>query len=627
MESLPSGVDPTVTQPTAPIFDQEASDQEAVRVSQDIFILTYLLTGYRDGHSTSTVSNSRNALSLYTNLVFMLNIGHPTTDRAGNRVVAVAGCIDSNGLKMSTVVTRNHSVSSSEDIDSLAISTFQPGHCRIYSYPSAKLLVASIAPSPKPRKLLRSNETEYPKLHTHVQDVLALVRFCLASDPRKKEGLIANIFRFTWYQDSDNDAPGSRLTPEIFKIPSDRVDYLRSKYGLQPTGTTSPTDSAFLVSAENARKWCALLLGCLSYFEEIFKRQKIMPDLSSMVAANLYNTMGLLVCLLDVGVVEHLITDDLAKTFTKCYFSKAQSAKSTKSAATGESNASAAEHRQFDASAGEPGQSNPSAINPGQSNPSAINPGQSDDSAAGPDEDDNLEPDESSRSHVTRYLHTLVTPFNAARALAVLPDHLKMKPADVGMDLVIMNPTLPMITPDAVQESQDRVLATLSTPEDHEAIVKSFSALKNDPKLNLVHKKATVHAEAALMGVACGIAFGEIKCDFDAVDAMSVKLEQWGGQQASRRSYPSFVLPGTHASFFPWVPPIGIPPVVLVDMRITLSKILVESINKSKSTQTSPAMSIQSLPNSVLDPTNVVSYNADLDREIEEEEDNDDDDE
>lgn len=60
-----------------------------------------------------------------------------------------------------------------------------------------------------------------------------------------------------------------------------------------------------------------------------------------------------------------------------------------------------------------------------------------------------------------------------------------------------------------------------------------------------------------------------------------------------------FVLPGTHATFFPWCPPRGVPLDILKEMRDKLYDIFDfqarNFISVPPSTQTSPAMSEASL--------------------------------
>ena len=127
-----------------------------------------------------------------------------------------------------------------------------------------------------------------------------------------------------WYQ--SDEALGA-LEAKTFRLGREHVDCL-SSYGLHPTATSS---NEYQVSRDNAKQWCELLLDCLVRLEDTFKTEKgrpIPPANVNEIALDLYNTMGLLKRVLSSGVVEHLITDELADNFGQRY-TKRESPSST----------------------------------------------------------------------------------------------------------------------------------------------------------------------------------------------------------------------------------------------------------------------------------------------------------
>ena len=79
-------------------------------------------------------------------------------------------------------------------------------------------------------------------------------------------------------------------------------------------------------------------------------------------------------------------------------------------------------------------------------------------------------------------------------------------------------------------------------------------------------------------------------------------LHEWRERQSDsvKELYPKFELPGTHASIFPWMAPAKwLPEGILEAMRARLWEIVLHIARSGsgvKSTQTSPALSLRSLP-------------------------------
>lgn len=243
---------------------------------------------------------------------------------------------------------------------------------------------------------------------------------------------------------------------------------------------------------------------------------------------------------------------------------------------------------------------------------------------------------------MVRYLFTLVIAFNSARDMIALSDRVGHS-TDIRMDLVILNLQLPTVTSKDIQELEAKTINMLPAEpkndrhrRDRSAVADFFLKFgERHPDLKAVNDRAMVHAEAALMGVAYGIASGYLRdgtveavtgvvcvgsnwicptlmCSSAVVQTESIPigvsqkccrccamlhelLELWRQRQEPAYSgrYPKLVLPGTHTSFVPWIPPIGIPLEVLKDLRKRLAGLLIAVARKGfqlKSNQTSLAM-------------------------------------
>ncbi len=84
------------------------------------------------------------------------------------------------------------------------------------------------------------------------------------------------------------------------------------------------------------------------------------------------------------------------------------------------------------------------------------------------------------------------------------------------------------------------------------------------------------------------------KCSF-CCRLLGEKLNNWRELNAKgsdrKTAYPELILPGSHSTVFPWLPPRGVPSEVLKKIRLELLKCLWELIQEAKAAQTSPARS------------------------------------
>ncbi len=86
---------------------------------------------------------------------------------------------------------------------------------------------------------------------------------------------------------------------------------------------------------------------------------------------------------------------------------------------------------------------------------------------------------------------------------------------DIHMGLVTIDPPSPQVTLTSIQALEDMVL--LCSDEKYKpTIYKLFSKLKGNVKGGIYGLGATLHAEAALMGVAYGTDSGELHDDISS---------------------------------------------------------------------------------------------------------------
>ncbi|KAI0808123.1 hypothetical protein C8Q74DRAFT_1380831 [Fomes fomentarius] len=522
----------------APTFSNEL--EESKDISRDILLLTFVMTGCREGALTRSPPSK--PPTLLNNLAFILNTSHPTRDPAGNCVVAITGHIDSEGIKMLFImITVNHPVTPSHESEIAPNLGF-----------SSKLV--------KPRNLKMAKSLLYEKakivlflsliaiptkvdLEMHVQDILDVIHHCMAVPRTNMQGQhLCSVFIFSfiihccypklyarianrkniwgkhpiriihgWYH-SDNVL--SSLHPKTFNLPNVSVTQLASFDDLKAT----------FLTVKKLHRSCPVLTP---------------PATSIEATNNVMHAMGLLNALL-VGDVGPGIPPEPGLRHKDVYI-----------------------------------------VNSSESQAEML------------------------RSTTAQHPDISVIAYNSAHAIASLPARLKPG-MGIQMSLITIDPPWPQVILNLVQALEDMVL--MCTDEDSKPrICKLFSQVKEDVKGGTYGVKsiATLHAEAALMGVAYGTASGELHDNIVAETTMaglSSTHHNWRKQQPNPGCYLDFVLPGTHSSIFPCIPlMIGIPLEVLKSMREKLIIVLQDVVCMGggvKSTQRSPALSDAVLPGS-----------------------------
>ncbi|KZV71477.1 hypothetical protein PENSPDRAFT_405107 [Peniophora sp. CONT] len=257
--------------------------------------------------------------------------------------------------------------------------------------------------------------------------------------------------------------------------------------------------------------------------------------------------------------------------------------------------------------------------------------------------DDDKEAVENPRQHVVRYLKTLTTQYNAVKKLV----YRRSGTPSSKLVTYMFNIAPPVLNVDDADISQfkTKFLKMFARPGSLDYLASNaFLATVNRRADDVRGKTAAVHTEAFLMGLACASVFhfephleedqlkvaatvfavslydSIILCktlhslclQTDPAEAIPIGvskkcclccslladlLAKRGTKTTAR---PQFVLPGTHATIFPWAAPsIGVPLDVLKDMRTQLLQILHEIAISTKdlpqSHQTSPAPSTSSL--------------------------------
>ncbi|KAI0372409.1 hypothetical protein BV20DRAFT_1119829 [Pilatotrama ljubarskyi] len=233
----------------------------------------------------------------------------------------------------------------------------------------------------------------------------------------------------------------------------------------------------------------------------------------------------------------------------------------------------------------------------------------------------NQEPAENAVTHLWRYLQTLTAWHSAARAFC----RLRIPSQPLVVYQLKSRPSLP-INQEHIQQFVEDYLTAVedyfggregTAYKNANALLKKAFYQKDGRQLNPVFKIPPLHAEAALMALACSrlhpseapqvnslenvdtiftsaqVVIGVSKkcCRCCSLFAQHMANNSQEGQELQ------FVLPGTHSIIYPWLPPaFGVPDHVLVSMRgvlfATFHRVAVEHITGLTSTQSSPTSSL-----------------------------------
>ncbi|KAK7696033.1 hypothetical protein QCA50_000674 [Cerrena zonata] len=218
---------------------------------------------------------------------------------------------------------------------------------------------------------------------------------------------------------------------------------------------------------------------------------------------------------------------------------------------------------------------------------------------------------EKPRKRVIRYLETLTAWYDASVALT------RHKP--FSKPLVVYKFTVPhsnlSVSVDEITSFKNNYLDSLSKQdlsEDDQIGVQQFlDKIRITPNET---KKATIHAEASLMALGCDLqrrSYNNEACNRDAIQQVfSAETVPIGASKKccwccaqlgailevkSTRGGPKYSLPGTHATIFPWVAPVGLSTDVLLNMRDKLQNIFDRTARYSDNIPSSNRSSLESV--------------------------------
>ncbi|TFK78997.1 hypothetical protein K466DRAFT_668265 [Polyporus arcularius HHB13444] len=331
---------------------------------------------------------------------------------------------------------------------------------------------------------------------------------------------------------------------------------------------------SYTISTDSAGKWVCMLRKFLEGMLDAYRAEAAWTTDS---AQDLYEMLLVLHNALAVGIVHHLITGPtgIAEHLDSKRYARP------------------AEHHPLEDAI-------LNSYGPDIAAPSA--------SAAGEDEGGDERPDDPTMS-VTRYLHTLCIAYEAANFYTSYGQRMASQPMQLQAYTISCIPTVPDVTAATVCEFASRFVDRFPFPDT--TVDAAFETL-----VVSLEKKAfdaAEHAEAVLMSLACSSLSGTVAVEgIDSEDAaiqsifrttrvpvgVSEKCCFCCHKLASllkQRAGLECVLPGqgTHSTIVPWIPPPGLSPDVLVELRVILLRVLHSTIetvlDDIRSAQPSPA--------------------------------------
>ncbi|KAH9943057.1 uncharacterized protein BXZ73DRAFT_97118 [Epithele typhae] len=393
------------------------------------------------------------------------------------------------------------------------------------------------------------------------------------------------------------------------------IEILLSEWGIEPSSCTDQTvDSTapgastipgssaaqnastrhFKVSADNAKQWAEALHGIVhkvrTFLREMVEKKKSSYEILEFLQLEYY--MVLLQALLRCGVVSHLITGNIEIALSKMRDHNLKrfvlKAIITKPDTTGKP--SIDPHEEENSSRGNP--------------TSTEHVGYDDDEDLAADA--STEPGETEKSHVIRYLKTLLIPLTIILTLQRLRN---ARPTSVTVYRFLSSAS--SLSPTSSSGLFNEVLR--AAHESDLDVSKDSDLFKLSTSKKTKHS-AVIHTEAALMTLVwslranpstakavLGEAFedlqdmlreGEIligiskKCCY-CCHLLAEELASNGSPSPVK-----FVLQGTHATVYPWLPPDGLPLKVLQGIRAKLKEALMQAIrdelSSTGSAQSSP---------------------------------------
>ncbi|KZV77300.1 hypothetical protein PENSPDRAFT_747041 [Peniophora sp. CONT] len=607
-------------------------------VRRDIAIITQILKGHQHGISASSKSPDE-ALQFWSLMSFILNTGDAESDPVGAKVIAVTGQVFPEEIR-TAIFARNTS-----NFAPPPGSKKAPG-----IEPAIGIVPILPAGEEKARDLLRHSVKTTPAANffEHLQDIVTIVNYITVPPPMDKTRadkiwsrmystlyfvlrrtyvkLCARILnrRRIWsdcpivlMQNWYNEHQPAFGNTSVHVKPTLYLKTLLPEQGISPL-QDSPDN--YPVTVDNAKLWLNAFHNILTVLEEqlseevqpkdkdkpAFRRVRFEPpaDVSQVGQAIIA-----LNALLDSKVLDIIVTQPLAAYIDGQY----QGTKQSKSS----------QNTNTDTVSPGIGQAEEEDLQAPESNVSLDELG-SREYAVTHEPDDDKEAVEASQQHVVRYFKTLTTQYEAVDnlvrrgAVGTTPNKLTTYMFNIAP------PILNVVDADISRFKADFLnMFEHSTLEDGVA-ARRFLA-KARCKAGQVNNMTAVHAEASLMGLACASVFHfdprpddeQLKLaaavfSMDTAQAIPVGVSKkcclccsmLAGLLAKRGTetvHPRFVLPGTHATIYPWAAPyIGVPLDVLQDIRTQLLQILygvaiVPTKEHPRSHQTSPALSTRSL--------------------------------
>ncbi|KAI0779246.1 hypothetical protein C8Q74DRAFT_1367161 [Fomes fomentarius] len=370
-----------------------------------------------------------------------------------------------------------------------------------------------------------------------------------------------------------SDSPDNWLTDTSIRVRNGDVVDLLKNAGIAPSESTSTTDTVFPMTVSNGKQWARVLLDALERLEKHLKsiNKPFSEERKRADDRNSSPTFGSIVVLCDF----------LHKT-------------------------TSAEEPSDVAGAAVPTDEGPGKLSTVGDAEETVER-RAEFRADLDSRDDGDGEGDPNAAHVIRYISTLALPISASRAL--MQSIAKYRDANAQLSMSFLNATDSQTINVAVVQKLKTALMNLVRPSGTASVEKLFQAywsLANEDK----KFKVSIHAEAALMGAvfshitgapnASTIRIGvSKKCCF-CCRLLGEKLNNWrksnakGSDGTDDTVYPEFILPGSHSTVSPWLPPPGVPLEVLKNIRVELLKRLWELIQGgiyAKSAQTSPALS------------------------------------
>ncbi|KAI0779266.1 hypothetical protein C8Q74DRAFT_1412330 [Fomes fomentarius] len=598
-------------------FDGIAIDTDHV-LRSTIFILTTLIAGYRVSETRSSPKKDEE-LKLWSNLSAILSL------RPGH-FVAVTGQVivkEEELLIKSALVATNHGKERHLQSGAVTGNAGQQG--------GASIVDLELHDDDQPVSRLFLYPESKSSIKDHAQDVYTILsHFIRVPEPEKRPGMYVNsLTDFTIYRTrrllssrlrcgnnfwGDNpirlieaawkssrkdgvplsDPPDNWLKDTSIRVRNKYVVRLLKNAGIAPSESTS-TDTVFPMTVSNGKQWARVLLDALECLEKHL--QSINKPSSEEresrrleLVDNLQISRGALRVIdefIRSHVVAKLVTPKLALELREKYNLRVKDPNFQPEGAVPTDEEGAGKL--------------------------SVHPtvGDAEEFRADLDfRDDGDGEGDPNAAHVIRYISTLALPISASRAL--MQSIAKYRDANVQLSMSFLNATDSQTIDVAVVQELKTALMKSVRPSETASVEKLFQAywsLANEDK----KFKVSIHAEAALMGAvfshitgtpnASTIRIGvSKKCCF-CCRLLGEELNDWRKLKLKGSdcdsTYPEFILPGSHSTVFPWLPPRGVPLKVLKNIRVELLKCLWELIQEgmyAKSAQTSPARSERSLP-------------------------------